>query len=320
MNTNTSGIHHITCISGDAQQNLDFYAGVLGMRLVKKSVNQDATDTYHLFYADAVGTPGTDLTFFPWPEMGPNIPGAGSVADISLAVPAGSLEYWQQRLTEHGVATKPVELRFNEKALPLSDPHGLSLTLVELSDERAFAPWPQSPVPVQYQVRGLHSVRLLERELGPTKQLLELMGFAETGEENGWHRFGVENGASGQVLDVQAIPEQQRGRVGVGGVHHVAWRTADAEQEMALRAKVQSSGLRPTTLIDRFWFESVYFREPGGVLFELATDGPGFGVDEELERLGELLVLPPWLEGQRAQIEAGLVPLKTPGAPGEVTS
>lgn len=320
MNTNTTGIHHITCISGDAQQNVDFYVGVLGMRMVKKSVNQDATDTYHLFYADAVGTPGTDLTFFPWPEMGPNIPGAGSVADISLAIPAGSLEYWQQRLAEHGVATGEIELRFTEKTLPFTDPHGLAMTLVEITGERSFAPWPQSPVPAEYQVRGMHSVRLLERELAPTQQLLELMGFAAVGEENGWHRFRVENGDSGQILDVQELPEQQRGRVGVGGVHHVAWRTDDVEHEMALRAKVQSSGLRPTTLIDRFWFESVYFREPGGVLFELATDGPGFAVDEEVERLGEALVLPPWLEGQRDQIEAGLVPLQTPSASGEVTS
>lgn len=314
MKISTSGIHHITCISGDAQENLDFYVGLLGMRLVKKSVNQDAPDTYHLFYADAAGTPGTDLTFFPWPNMGPDVPGTGSIAEISLAIPTGSMEYWQQRFTGNGVQTAEVEIRFGEKTMPFCDPHGLCLTMVEIGVERTFIPWPQSPVPPEHQVRGLHSVRLLERELAPTARLLQILGFSPAGEENGWHRYRVEDGRSGQIIEVQEMPEQQRGRVGVGGVHHVAWRAIDAEQEMALRAAVQQSGLRPTTLIDRFWFQSVYFREPGGVLFELATDGPGFAVDEDAQRLGELLVLPPWLEAQRTEIEAALPSLRLPSS------
>ena len=312
MDITTSGIHHVTCIAGDAQENLDFYVGVLGMRLVKKSVNQDATDTYHLFYADAVGTPGTDLTFFPWPEMGPAVPGIGLTIEISLAVPAGSLEYWRQRLAEHGVATDASEIRFSETVLPFADPHGLRLALVETSDERPFVPWPKSAVPPEFQVRGMHCVRLCERALEPTQNLLALMGFTPLGGENGWQRFGVDGGSSGKLIEVQELPEQPRGRWGVGGVHHVAWRTADAEAEMALRAKIEKSGLRPTTLIDRFWFQSVYFREPGGVLFELATDGPGFEVDEDAAHLGEQLVLPPWLEAQRAKIEASLPPLHLP--------
>jgi glyoxalase family protein len=160
----------------------------------------------------------------------------------------------------------------------------------------------------------MHSVRLWERSLAPTVTLLTLMGFASIGDENGWRRYGVEDGTSGQIIEVQELPEQGRARGGVGGVHHIAWRTDDASHEMALRAAIESSGLRPTELIDRFWFQSVYFREPGGVLFELATDGPGFAVDEDAEHLGEQLVLPPWLESSRPQIEAGLPPLRLPAS------
>jgi glyoxalase family protein len=317
MTNHTSGIHHVTCVAGDAQENLDFYVGVLGMRLVKRSVNQDAPDTYHLFYADADGTPGTDLTFFPWPGMGATRPGTGSITEIDLAVPIGSMDYWRKRLSENGVALGEIETRFGEATLPFFDPHGLRLALVETASERPFSAWHESPVPPEFQVRGMHSVRLCVRALEPTESLLALMGFTPIREENGWHRFGVGDGGSGALVEVQELPDQPRGRLGVGGVHHVAWRTRDAAHEMALRAEIQKTGLQPTTLIDRFWFESVYFREPGGVLFELATDGPGFAVDEDAERLGEQLVLPPWLEAQRAEIEAQLPPLQMPSTPGE---
>jgi glyoxalase family protein len=312
MNSTTSGIHHVTCIAGDAQENLDFYVGVLGMRLVKRSVNQDAPDTYHLFYADAVGTPGTDLTFFPWPGMGSARAGTGLTVEIALAVPAGSLDYWRQKLADSKVQMDEIEHRFNETTLPFADPHGQRLALVETEDERPFVPWNQSPVRPEFQVRGMHLVRLRERAFAPTEKLLNVMGFTQIGEENGWRRYGVGGGTSGKIIEVQEAPDEQRGQWGVGGVHHVAWRTGDATEEMALRAAIESSGLQPTTLIDRFWFQSVYFREPGGVLFELATDGPGFGVDEDAEHLGERLVLPPWLEPERAAIEAGLPPLRLP--------
>lgn len=320
INMEIFGIHHITVIAGDAQENLDFYVGVLGMRLVKRSVNQDAPDTYHLFYADGAGTPGTDLTFFPWPNMGPASAGAGQPVEVSLAMPVGSLSYWRQRLAENGLSPDEAQTRFGEAALPFADPHGLRLALVETGDERAFVPWMQSPVPPEFQVRGLHSVRLWERSLAPTQALLRLMGLEPLGEEDGWHRYGIGGGGSGKVIDVREVPQQGRGRVGTGGVHHVAWRTRDAEQEMAIRAVIQRTGLQPTPLIDRFWFESVYFREPGGVLFELATDGPGFGVDEDSEHLGEKLVLPPWLEPDRKAIEAGLPPLKMPSSPSSSAS
>jgi glyoxalase family protein len=304
------GIHHVTVISGDPQENLDFYTGALGLRLVKKSINQDAPDTYHLFYADGAGTPGTDLTFFPWPKLPRATPGVGQVVEVPLAVPPGSLDFWQERLGAHGVAVEAVETRFGERTLPFEDPHGLRLALVETDDAREFVPWQRSEVPEEHQIRGMHAVRLWERALAPTETLLtDVMGFEKMGEEDGWHRYGADGGGSGRLVDVRVLPDAGRGGGGTGGVHHVAWRTHDDEEELAVRRAVERVGLGPTPPIDRFWFKSVYFREPGGVLFELATDGPGFARDEDPERLGEALILPPWLEAKRAQIEAGLPPL-----------
>ncbi|HEX7003887.1 MAG TPA: ring-cleaving dioxygenase [Trueperaceae bacterium] len=309
------GIHHITAISGPAQENLDFYSGILGMRLVKRSVNQDDPGTYHLFYADAEGRPGTDLTFFPWAHLAPPRKGVGLTVEVSLAIPAGSLGYWRERLESAGVAVGDSEVRFGERSLRLSDPHGQELALVELNEDRPFAPWHESPVPADKQIRGLHSARLWERELSPTARFLEeVLGFEALGEEAGWHRFGVSGGGSGALLDIRVLPDAPRGSWGVGCVHHIAWRTTDVEAELALREKVAAAGRRPTELIDRFWFRSVYFMEPGGVLFELATDGPGFAVDEDPRRLGESLILPPWLEPQRARIESVLPPLSLPHA------
>jgi glyoxalase family protein len=310
------GLHHITVIAGDAQENLDFYVGVLGMRLVKRSVNQDSPGTYHLFYADAEGHPGTDLTFFPWPDLPEGRPGTGLSTEVALAVPAGSLDWWRERLARHGVETRDVETRFGERVLPFSDPHGLRLVLVETADPREFTAWAGSPVPAGRQVLGLHGARIRVRDLAGTAAFLERgLGFAPGGEEeNGWHRFRVAGGGSGRVLDVQAAPGEAPGRWGRGSVHHLAWRVADDEAELEVRRRVAQAGARPTEVIDRFWFRSVYFKEPGGVLFELATDGPGFAVDEAAESLGESLVLPPWLEPERGGIERALPPLRLPAA------
>ncbi|HET9425030.1 MAG TPA: ring-cleaving dioxygenase [Gemmatimonadaceae bacterium] len=306
-----TGIHHITCIAGDAQENLQFYAGVLGMRLVKKSVNQDSPDTYHLFFADGDAHPGTDLTFFPWPGMPRGRDGTGLAAEVSLAVPAGSLDYWVARLKESFVAIDPVETRRGARALPLSDPHGLRLALVETTDAREFTPWAKSPVPADRQIVGLHAVRLNERDLRLCESFLtQVLGFTNMGEEGGWHRFGIAGGGSGAHLEIREQPDVPRGQWGVGSMHHVAWRVPDEATELAVRERVALAHRRPTEVIDRFWFKSVYFLEPGGVLFELATDGPGFGVDEEMEALGERLVLPPWLEPNRGEIEKALPKLK----------
>jgi glyoxalase family protein len=313
MKPSVHGIHHVTAIAGDPQENLEFYVGTLGLRLVKRSVNQDAPDTYHLFYADGFGTPGTDLTFFPWPALEPAKLGIGFTVEVPFAAPPGGLDYWRERLAAHGVAAGEIEMRFGEKTLPFSDPHGLRLALVELEAEREFVPWPEGPVPPERQLRGMHAVRLWERDLGQTEALLTgVMGFERLGAEAGWTRYGVDGGASGKIVEVREVPGERRGEWGTGGVHHVAWRVEDSAEQMALRANVAQAGLRPTQQIDRFWFKSVYFREPGGALFELATDGPGFDRDEDRAHLGEQLILPPWLEVHRQEIEGVLPPLAMP--------
>jgi glyoxalase family protein len=308
-----NGLHHITAISGPAQENLDFYAGVLGMRLVKKSVNQDDPGTYHLFYADAEGRPGTDLTFFPWAHMAPPLDGHGRAMEVSLEVPAGSVEYWTARLEKYGAQVKGVETRFGDKTLALVDPHGLHVALVEPARHArtAFTPWDESGVPAERQVRGLYGARLWERAAAPTAEFLtSVLGFTPLGQEGSWARYGFTN-ASG-VVDIQETPAARRGAWGVGCVHHLAWRVDDEAHQQRVRDDIEASGGRATPVIDRFWFKSVYFKEPGGVLFEIATDGPGFAVDEDPAHLGEALVLPPFLEYQRAAIERVLPTLKSP--------
>ena len=313
MADNITGLHHITVIAGDPQENLDFYVGVMGMRLVKKTVNQDVPGTYHLFYADGAAHAGTDLTFFPWPDMAPGQTGVGLTVEVALAVPAGSLGYWAERLGGRGVEVSEPATRFGERLLTFADPHGLRLALVETADRRDFTPWAKSVVPEAYQVRGLHGVRLLERNAAPTTDLLvDTLGFEEVGEEDGWRRFALAGGRSGRVVDIKQLPSERQGTWGTGSVHHVAWRVPDDTTELKVQRLLQNVGRRPTPVIDRFWFKSVYFKEPGGVLFEIATDGPGFGVDEPLDELGASLVLPPWLEPSRSQIEASLPRLQTP--------
>jgi glyoxalase family protein len=314
-----NGLHHVTAIAGPAQENLDFYAGVLGMRLVKKSVNQDDPGTYHLFYADAEGHPGTDLTFFPWDHLAPSRRGHGLSVEVQLGVPPGSLGFWTERLERYGTKIGRVESRFGEPALPLVDPHGLDVALVETGPAagRDFTPWAGSPIPVERQIRGLHGARLLEPELVPTVSFLTgVLGFTHAATENGWHRYAVAGGGSGRVLDVREAPEERRGAWGIGSIHHLAWRVDDDEHQFELRSGIAAAGRQPTPVIDRFWFHSVYFREPGGVLFELATDGPGFAVDEDAAHLGERLMLPPWLEPNRTEIEAVLPVLAEPVLPG----
>jgi glyoxalase family protein len=308
-----SGIHHVTAICGDAQENVDFYTGLIGMRLVKKSVNQDDPGTYHLFYADAEGNPGTDLTFFPFRNSPPGRPGHGIGSEIALAIPSGSFDYWHTRLTQGGAKVRGTETRRGERVITLDDPHGQALAIVETADERRARPWEKSPVPADKQVIGLHAVRAWERDLGLTATFLTgVLGFTDYGEEDGWHRFGVLGGGSGKHIELRSTPDATRGAWGVGTMHHVAWRMADDAMELRVRERIEQAHRRPTEVIDRFWFKSVYFLEPGGVLFELATDGPGFTADEELEHLGEQLVLPPWLEPHRSEIEANLPPIHPP--------
>ncbi|NIR44384.1 MAG: ring-cleaving dioxygenase [Gemmatimonadetes bacterium] len=305
--TLVSGIHHVTAIAADPQENLDFYTGVLGMRLVKRSVNQDDPGTYHLFYADADGHPGTDLTFFPWAHLPPGRKGIGLTVEVALAVPPDTLGFWSDRLAGFDVAIEEPEERFGERALRLTDPHGLELALVETADEREFTVWEESPVEPAAQIRGLDSVRLWERDLALSADFLTgVLGFERRESEDGWQRYELGDGGSGRRLEIRELPGERRGTWGRGSVHHVAWRVADEEAQLTARRAVAEAGRRPTKVIDRFWFKSVYFLEPGGVLFELATDGPGFTADEAAEELGGRLILPPWLEPKRDEIEAAL--------------
>ena len=306
-----NGLHHITAISGPAQENLDFYVGVLGMRLVKKSVNQDDPGTYHLFYADAEGRPGTDLTFFPWPQLARPRMGHGLTHVVALEVPSGSIDFWGTRLQRYGARIETREKWFGDDTIALVDPHGLQLRLVARAAGRQFTPWDASPVAAEHQVRGLFGAQIWERDASVTASFLtSVLGFEHLGSEDEWTRYGFPDAAG--VVDVKATPAVNRGAWGVGAVHHLAWRVDDEQHQLAMRSQVAAAGSRPTAVIDRFWFKSVYFQEPGGVLFELATDGPGFAVDEPADRLGETLVLPPWLESSRGAIEQALPVLGPP--------
>jgi glyoxalase family protein len=307
------GIHHITAIAGHAQENLDFYAGILGMRLVKRSINQDDPGTYHLFYADADGHPGTDLTFFPWEQAAPPRIGHGLAVEVGLEIPRDSLSWWGARLEGYGVKTGAPESRFGDRVLPFVDPHGLRVALIETARDtrRASTPWDGSSVQREKQIRGLYGAQLWERNATATAAFVTgALGFVELGRENGWIRYGFRSHPG--VVDVRETPDEQRGAWGVGAVHHLAWAVADDEDQLGVRAQIISAGGRATEVIDRFWFKSVYFREPGGVLFEIATEGPGFAVDEDPAHLGETLVLPPWYEPTRKEIERVLPPLTLP--------
>ena len=315
MSNPVHGLHHITAIAGPAQENLDFYAGILGMRLVKRSINQDDPGTYHLFYADAEGHPGTDLTFFPWAQMAPPRMGHGLAVEVALEVPPDSIGWWRTRLERYRVTIAPFETRFGDRVLPLADTHGMRVALVESARTiaRAFTPWTGSPIPAERQIRGLYGAQLWERDEKATAAFVTgALGFRELARENGWTRYGFDSAPG--VIDIKETPSERRGAWGVGAVHHLAWRVTDLDEELRVRRQVEEAGGRATEVIDRFWFKSVYFKEPGGVLFEIATEGPGFAVDEDPAHLGESLVLPPWFEASRPQIERVLPPLTMPVA------
>lgn len=305
----TPGIHHVTAIASDPTANHAFYTETLGLRLVKRSVNQDDVGVYHLFYADDAGTPGTSMTFFPYVGARPGRVGAGQASTVSFAIPVDSVDYWADRLTDRGVDVERIE-RFGDEVVAFADPDGLPLELVAREDASAGDP-PAGPVPEAHAVRGFFAVELALPDADATVDLLAAMGYEETDRDEAAHRRRFEtDGDVGYVVDVVSDPETPQGAPGAGTVHHVAYRVTDAEQE-AWRELLQARGLRPSQVIDRKWFRSVYARTPGGVLFEFATAGPGYDVDEPRSSLGETLVLPEWLEGRREEIEAGLPDLDT---------
>ena len=316
--TATPGIHHVTCIAGDPQQNLDFWGETLGLRLVKRSVNQDDPGTYHFFYADSEGTPGTSMTFFPWEDLSQGKVGSGQVSRTAFRVPAGSLDYWEDRFAAYGVEYGDRVERFGETVLPFSDPDGLPVELVatEIPDDDPTDPW-TAFVPEEHAIRGFHSVTLWVADPQPTQELLKTMGLEKVSTEQAQGdtpgdertRFAAD-GPVGKYVDI--LPTIESGRQGHGTVHHVAFQTPTDDDQDAMRTAVRTEGLNPTAQIDRHWFRSVYFREHAGILFELATNGPGYDSDEPLDELGETLVLPGKFEAQREHIEAQLTHIEVP--------
>ncbi|WP_135662963.1 ring-cleaving dioxygenase [Halorhabdus rudnickae] len=304
------GIHHVTAIGSDPGENLAFYTETLGLRLIKRSVNQDDTSVYHLFYGDHSGSPGTSMTFFPYPGARPGRVGTGQVSTTQFLIPAEAIDYWVDRLAEAGVDAGDPHERFGDTVLSFEDPDGLPLELIGVENAPAGDP-PEGPVPAEHAIRGFYGVTLALSETDATERVLETMGYERTGNEGNRLRYETD-GDLGYVVELLDDPDVADGRPGAGTIHHVAFRVTSDDQA-DWREKLQHLGLRPTEIIDRKWFESVYTRTPGGVLFEYATEGPGYTVDEDLEGLGERLVLPEWLEDRRGQIESGLPSLSTDG-------
>jgi glyoxalase family protein len=311
-----NGFHHLTAITANARQNLAFYSGILGMRMVKKTVNQDDVSAYHLFYADGLASPGTDITFFDWPAA-PEVRGTGSVVRTGLRVAGrASLEWWSERFRSEGVKYEAAVERDGRWVLDFEDPEGQRLSLVDDGGAGEAHPWGKSPVPAEHQIRGLGPVVLSVAHLALTEAvLLKVMNFRHVRHYQ-WpaggpqvHVYETGAGGPGAELHVAVEPGLPRSRQGAGGVHHVAFRVPTFGDYDAWVERLQSLRVPSSGPVDRFYFRSLYFREPNGILFELATDEPGFTADEPLDALGEKLSLPPFLEPRRAAIEDGLKPL-----------
>jgi glyoxalase family protein len=311
MSAPLAGLHHVTAIAGDAQTNADFYTTVLGLRLVKRTVNFDAPDTYHLYYGDEVGHPGTILTFFPWPGAPKGRRGSGQVIVTSFSIPEESAGYWRDRLVAHRVEVRGPLRRFQEHVLALHDPDGLQLELVAHAGLQTNRLWRGGPVPGEHAVRGLYAVTICAANDERTVRLLtETMGFREGSSEQNRQRLVAADGSqNGARVDIMTRPGRPRGIVAVGTVHHIAFRVPGDREQLDWRARLVDAGLDVTPPIDRQYFRSIYYREPGGVLFELATDPPGFTIDETVDTLGTQLKLPSWLEGSRSEIETVLPPV-----------
>jgi glyoxalase family protein len=313
------GIHHITAVTGSASRNVAFYTQVLGMRLTKKTVNQDDVSAYHLFYGDELGHPGTDLTFFDWSDIGHHRPGTGTISCISFGVTGReALEWWIKRFDDLGVEHDGLQTRGPDDRLfvPFRDPEGQHLELVDDAGTLSITPWSKSPIPLEMMIHGFYAVRLTLRDLERSAHFLTgVLGFRRgdtyrTPQQTAVTIFEVGPGGAGTQVHVEIDPTLPFHRfVGFGGVHHVAFRTPNEEEQRLWRARIAEVNPTVTPVIDRFYFHSIYFREPGGVLFEIATDGPGFATDEDVEHLGERLSLPPFLEAHRAEIEANLKPI-----------
>lgn len=312
MTSPTTGIHHVTAIASDPQRNLDFYAGTLGLRLVKRTVNFDDPSTYHFYYGDRTGQPGTLLTFFPWAGARRGRDGAGQVVRTAFAVPTDSLGFWKERLTEAGVSGLKASERFGAHTLRFADPDGLGLELIEDFAANGGVSTSLETIPDSAAIRRIHGNLVQLRGTDTTASLLtDVLGLVPSGSDGEIQRFrprGGEGGGVDLVRDAGSSP----GSMGAGTVHHIAWRASDGDHQARLRGEILGFGLQVTPVIDRQYFRSIYFREPGGVLFEVATDEPGFLIDEPEATLGAELRLPPQYEPQRARIERGLPGILVP--------
>jgi glyoxalase family protein len=310
VTVNPSGLHHVTAIASDPQKNVDFYTQALGLRLIKQTVNFDAPHIWHLYYGDEKGTPASILTFFPWPGVLRGREGAGLTSATSFSVPAESIGFWQHRFSKLGIDVEAPTMRGDEPVITLRDPDGMRLELVGTEGDKRSGWDGVASIPMEHAVRGLHSVTMEQAQLDPTAEMLtDLLGMKLGSESANTAVFEMNGGASGALVNVVA-GVSQRGLQAGGTVHHVAYRAPDIETMTKWQQELSSNGVQVTQIMDRQYFKSIYFREPGGVLFEIATDTPGFDIDEPLLELGKKLKLPPWLEPTREQIEANLIPIE----------
>ena len=314
MNPSITGLHHVTAIASDPQRTLDFYVGLLGLRFVKRTVNFDDPTSYHFYFGDARGTPGTILTFFAWPGARRGIRGTGQIEAPAFAIPPNSVGYWLDRFKEHHVLAEKTPARFGEDVLRFADPDGLVIELIASISSAGFEPWADSTVPVEHSLRGFHGVSIaLEGYEQTAKLLTETFGYRLVEQLNNRFRLvAPSEAAAGRIVDLLCRPDGSPGRVAAGSVHHIAFRARDYAEQLVWRERLVDLGHNVTPVIDRTYFHSIYFREPGGVLFEIATDPPGFTLDESLDELGNHLRLPPWLEPTRSQVEEVLPAIKVP--------
>jgi len=308
MLTQIKGLHHTTSMAADAQENNDFFTKLLGLRRVKKTVNFDAPDVYHLYYGDEVGTPGSVMTYFPFPHIVKGHRGTGEVSETAFAVPEGSLEFWRERLATAGVeGLKDVE-QFGEKRLRFLGPDGDGFALVEVSGDPR-APFGGGPVPADKGIHGFRGVTMRLRDGAATAELLKFMGYEEVAREGALIRFAIRNGNGADIIDLEVLPDVERAREGAGSVHHVAFAVEDRAAQIEVRKALLDAGVHVTPVIDRDYFWAIYFRTPGGVLFEIATNEPGFDRDEDIAHLGETLKIPDQHAHLRGRIEQSLAPI-----------
>lgn len=304
------GLHHVTAVARDPQRNVDFYRNVLGQRLVKRTVNFDSPDTYHFYFADETGSPGSVLTFFAWPNMRRGVRGNGEANAVAYNVPVDSLTFWQERLERNGITSGFTDTRFTQKVLSFTDPDGMGVELVEVENLPAIQHWEDGPIPQAYALHGFHSVTLWLDEVEPTAALLtEAMGYRFAGAEEDRQRFKSDAGSLGHIVDLVHRPKKMQAGFGAGSIHHIAFRVPSDDEQLKYQSMLNEAGFSVSPVMDRSYFHSIYFREQGGVLFEIATDTPGFLIDEPKETLGQALKLPAWVETNRDEIEASLLPL-----------